>query len=131
MVLDAIGPFGKIYIARISVPLLCTVFVKKPEGCKKNGEDDTDLGITIKGLLAMMPDLQLLDSTFKCSVEREDYPGEDKADAVLRNAAGSLREFLHPMQCLESSEPPKLVRTLFGNIAGRPVRAPKEQETRV
>ncbi|KAL8814894.1 MAG: hypothetical protein Q9191_008506, partial [Dirinaria sp. TL-2023a] len=127
--LDYIGPSGKIHITSIEIHLLCTVFVKQPRGSKKNREFDTDLGITIKGLLDMMPNLQSLRLPFSCSVEREDYPGEDKTHAVLEEAAASLLDFLHPMECFESSDPPKLVIYLFGSVVGRPVRAPTDQET--
>ena len=118
--LNFIGPSGKTHIAKLKIPLLCTVFVKQPRG-----EYDTDLGVTIKGLLDMMPSLQTLELPFWCSVKSKDYPGEEKTDAVLQKAAGSLLEFSRPVQCSESSEPPKLMTELFGNITGRPVHAPK------
>lgn len=130
-VLGFIGPSGKMCIARISVPIDCTAFVTKPGGSEKNGEYVTDLGITIERLLEMMPNLQRLEISFGCNVKREDYPGWEKTDAVLKKAAGSLLEFLRPMQRIESSEPPKLVRYLMGGVAGRPIRALKEQETHV
>ena len=129
--LDFIASSGKINIASIKIHVLCTVFVEQPGGSKKNGEYDTDLGITIKGLLDMMPNLQRLDLTFSCSVEREDYPGEEKTDAVLQKAAGSLLEFVHDWDCYESSETPKLIIHLFGHVCSRPIRAPTEQETGV
>ena len=77
----------------------------------------------------MMPNLQRLDISFSCSVKREDYPGWEKTDAVLKNAAGSLLEFLYPMRCFETYDEPKPIILIPGDVAGRPVRAAKEQET--
>ncbi|KAK4695360.1 hypothetical protein P7C71_g2382, partial [Lecanoromycetidae sp. Uapishka_2] len=129
--LDFIGHPGKMCITRLYVPILCTVFVKKAEGSKKEGEHVTDLGITIKRLLDILPNLEMLDMSFWCSVKREDYPGEEKTGAVLEKALEGLLEFSWPMGCAQSSDPPKLVIGLFGRIHGRPLRTAKEQKTHI
>ena len=122
---------GKMHITRIRVRVLCTVFVKKPGGSQKNAEYDTDLGVTIRALLEMMPKLQRLDISFFCEFERKNYPGWETTTAVLEGAAGSLLEFLYPIQTLEAIDPPMPMKYIGGSVAGRPVRAAKEQGTRV
>ena len=130
-VLGFIPLSGKMYITRIRVRVLCTVFVKKPGGSQKNAEYDTDLGVTIEALLEMMPKLQRLDISFFCEFERKNYPGRETTTAVLEGAAGSLLEFLYPIQILEAIDPTPPMIDIGGNVAGRPVRAAKEQGTRV
>ena len=127
--LNFIGASGLRNIANVRISVLCTVFIQSPHNNGRSSEYGTDLGTTIKGLLDMMPNLQRLDMQFTCKVERKDYPGEEKTHVVLEKAAGRLLEFVYPMQCFESSEPPKLTRTLLGNVTGRPIRALKKQET--
>ena len=129
--LGFIPPSGKMYITRIRVRVLCTVFVKKPGGNQKNAEYDTDLGVTIEALLEMMPKLQRLDISFFCEFERKNYPGWETTTAVLEGAARSLLEFSYPIQILESIDMPKPMMSIGGSVAGRPVRAAKEQGTRV
>ena len=126
--MDYIGRSGKRHIANVHVNISCTVSVRKPGGSEKNGEYDTDLGTTVKGVLDILPNLKRLEIDLSCHVDREQYPGVEITEAVLQKAAGDLLEFLHPMQCFESSEKPKLVIDLFGNVAGRPIRSPKEQD---
>lgn len=122
---------GKMHIAKIRVRVLCTVFVKKPGGSQKNGEYDTDLGVTIEGLMNLMPNLQRLDISFFCEFERKDCPGLETTSAVWKGAAGSLLEFLHPMRFLEAIDPPQPFMHIGGSVACRPLRAAKEQGTRV
>ena len=128
-VLGFIPPSGKMYITRIRLCVRCTVFVKKPGGSQK--EYDTDLGVTIEALLEMMPKLQRLDISFHCQIERKNYPGWATTTAVLEGAAGSLLEFLSTMKMYDCTDPPKPKIHIHGNVAGRPVRAAKEQGTRV
>ena len=127
-VLGFIPLSGKMYITRISVRALCTVFVKKPGGSQKNAEYDTDLGVTIEALLEMMPKLQRLDISFFCEFERDNYPGRETTTAVFEGAAGNHLEFLSSLQVLELKDP---LMNIGGSVAGRPVRAAKEQGTRV
>ena len=121
---------GKMYITRIRVCVLCTMFVKKPGGSQKNAEYDTDLGVTIEALLEMMPKLQRLDISFFCEFERKNYPGWETTTAVLEGTTGSLLEFLYPIQIHDFTDPPKPKMHIGGNVAGRPIRAAKEQGTR-
>ena len=118
------------YITRIRVCVLCTMFVKKPGSSQMNAEYDTDLGVTIEALLEMMPKLQMLDINFFCEFERKNYPGWETTTAVLEGAAQSLLDFLYPIQIHEFIDMPKPMMSIGGNVAGRPVRAAKEQRTR-
>jgi len=128
--LDFVGLSGKMCIARISVEILYAVFVKKPGRGQKNSEYDTDLGITIKELLEMMPNLQRLDARLACSIHKNDYPGYEQTTTMLKKAAGSHLDFLSSVNFLEMQDEPKPVITLAGNVSGRPIRAAKEQGTR-
>ena len=124
-VLGFIPLSGKMYITRIRVSVRCTFFVMKNAGY------DTDLGITIEALLEMMPRLQRLDISFHCKIEEKNYPGWETTTAVLEGAAGSLLEFLSSMKIHDYTDPPNPKIHIWGNVVGRPVRAAKEQGTRV
>ena len=125
--INYIGPSGKLHIANVSINVLCTVFVERSESSEQKGEHATDLGVTIKGLLDMMPNLQSLDLQIDCKVKREEFPGEVETEVVLKKAAEALLESRSGLSCFQSTDPPKLVITLFGDIKGRPIREAREQ----
>ena len=112
--LDFIGFSGRLRIARISVPVWCTVFGKKPGSSEEGHQYDTDLSITIQKQLELMPNLQRLHLNFTCSIQQGRYHlGLSELMDVMKKAAGTFLEFLYPIQWLGSLE---------GHVAGRPIR---------
>lgn len=129
--LNFIGPAARLYIARVSLRLYCTVFVRKTRCSQENEGYDTDLGTSIKGLLDILPNLQWLNLTLNCTVQTRIYPGEKETEDVLQKAAEGVLELLRPLECFQSSEKRKLEITVFGDVRGRPIRTSKVQDSSV
>ena len=122
--INYVGSSGKIYLQTLIVPIIFTLFVKPG----KNLEYDTDLSITLRALLEMMPNLRELELDLSCSVKSEDFPGYEETQAVLCKAAERFLEFSYPLRCIETYEKPSTFKSVHGSVTARPLHA-KKQET--